>query len=94
MFYNFQTIWQFILLALALLIFAGVSWKWPRAGAWLVIFLAPLYLLKIGNLPLTVLEALIWVLAGVWTVRKIKTGNKSLLTFLYYSQKKEIFLPQ
>ena len=83
MFYNFQTIWQFILLALALLIFAGVSWKWPRAGAWLVIFLAPLYLLKIGNWPMTILEALIWVFVGVWVVRRIKTGNKSLPTSLF-----------
>src|SRR3989338_5592075 len=81
MFYNFQTIWQFILLALALLIFAGVSWKWPRAGAWLVIFLAPLYLLKIGNLPLTVLEALIWVFIAAWIVKKIQ--DKSLLISLY-----------
>ena len=95
MFYILQTTWQLILLALGLLVFIGVSWQWPRLGVWLVIFLAPLYLLKIGNLPLTVLEALIWVLAGVWTVRKIKTGNKSLLTFLCEREEQtgELFWP-
>src|SRR3989338_4870192 len=83
MFYNLHTIWQLILTAFGLLFFAGVSWRRPRLGAWLVIFLAPLYLLKIGNWPMTILEALIWVFVGVWVVRRIKTGNKSLPTSLF-----------
>ncbi len=83
MFYNLHTTWQIVLLFLGLAVFAAVSWRWPKLGAWLVIFLAPLYLLKINFWPLTVLEALIWVLVAVWAVRKIKTGTKSLLTSLY-----------
>ncbi|MBU4142395.1 O-antigen ligase family protein [Patescibacteria group bacterium] len=84
MFYSLHTIWHLVLLAVGLAVFAAVSWQWPKLAAWLVIFLAPLYLLKIGNWPLTVLEALIWVLVGAWVVRKIKTGNKSLFTPLQF----------
>ena len=32
---------------------------------------------------MTILEALIWVFVGVWVVRRIKTGNKSLPTSLF-----------
>lgn len=70
MFYSLHATWQFIFLFLGLAGLVFVSWRWPRWGAWLVIFLTPLYLLKIGNWPLTALEALIWVFVGIWIVKK------------------------
>ncbi|HRY52224.1 MAG TPA: O-antigen ligase family protein [Candidatus Portnoybacteria bacterium] len=71
MFYSLHLVWQLILLGLGLAAFAVVSWRWPKASAWLVIFLAPLYLLKINSWPITVLEALIWLFVGAWLVKKI-----------------------
>ena len=72
MFYNLHTTWQMVLLLIGLAAFTLVSWRWPKIGAWLVIFLAPLYLLKINSWPLTVLEALIWVFVGIWIIKKIQ----------------------
>ncbi len=73
MFYALHTIWQMNLLLIGLATLAVVSWRWPKVGAGLVIFLAPLYLLKIGDWPMTVLEALIWVFAVVWIIKKIQS---------------------
>ena len=72
MFYNLQTIWPLVLLSAGLIIFAAVFWRWPRQGGALVLFLAPLYLLKINSLPLTALEALMWLFVLVWLAAKIK----------------------
>ncbi len=79
MFYNLETIWQFFFLSLGLAGFVFVSWRWPHWGAWSVIFLTPLYLLKINAWPLTVLEVLIWVFVLVWLVKKIKDRQFYLL---------------
>ena len=70
--YNLHTTWQFVLLFFGLVIFAFISWKKPVWGGWLIIFCSPLYLLKIGSWPLTVLEALIWVFVFVWLIKKIQ----------------------
>jgi O-antigen ligase len=61
MFINLLTFWQIILLIFGLAVFSWISWRRQDLGAALVVFLAPLYLLKIGQLPLTVLECLIWI---------------------------------
>jgi len=59
-----------------LVIFFLVSWRRLDFGLSLVIFLAPLYLLKIviGWLPLTVLELLILAVLAVWLVKKTLAG--------------------
>ena len=74
MFYSLQTNWQFVVLFIGLLAAAIINWRKPGCGAWLIFFLSPLYLLKIGNWPLTVLEALMWLFIGVWLVRKVKNS--------------------
>lgn len=61
MFYNLHTIWQFLLFSLGLAIFAIFCWRQPRRSALAIILAAPLYLIKIGVWPLTVLESLLWV---------------------------------
>lgn len=71
MFYALQLTWQLFLLGAGLLFFVFISWSWPKVAAWLVIFLAPLYLLKISAWPITVLEALVWVFVAVWLIKKI-----------------------
>lgn len=76
MFYALQTTWQLLLLLIGLAIFAVVCWRWPKLGAWLVIFLAPLYVLKIAPWPLTVSEAMIWVFVLAWLVKGGMTKDK------------------
>lgn len=71
MFYSLHLAWQLLLLGLGLAAFAVVSWRWPKTSAWLIIFLAPLYLLKISSWPITALEALIWVFVGFWLIKMI-----------------------
>lgn len=70
MFYNLHTTWQMILLVLALAILALISWHRPKWGAWSIVFLAPLYLIKISFWPLTALEALTWVFVLIWLVKR------------------------
>lgn len=72
MFYNLHTTWQLVILLAAGAVFAAASWRWPRWSGALVVFLAPLYLLKINGLPLTVLEMLMWLFVLVRLTVKIK----------------------
>ncbi len=79
MFYNLTTIWSLSCLALGLLIFVIVAWRRLDWGAWLVIALSPLYLLKINHWPLTVLEGLLWLWLAVWFIKNSRAGNPGVL---------------
>lgn len=92
MFYSLHTIWQLVLLLLGLAAFAAVVWRWPRLGAELIIFLSPLYLLKISNLPLTVLEALIWIFVLVWLAYKIKNRQGDWWPEFFYRYNRSFWL--
>lgn len=80
MFYNLHTTWQLISLLVGLMVFALISWRRPKLGAALVIFLAPLYLLKINTWPLTVLEALIWIFIFIWLAKGELKKEKAIAT--------------
>jgi O-antigen ligase len=72
MFINLQTPAEIVLLILGLAVFGLAAWQRLDWGAALVLFCAPLYLLKIkvGWLPLSVLEVLILIILGIWLVRR------------------------
>jgi len=70
MFFILTSTWQFILLAIGLLAFGYLAWRRPVLGFGLVLFFCPLYLLKIGNWPFTVLDALVLIIAAVFFLKK------------------------
>ncbi|MBU1102632.1 O-antigen ligase family protein [Patescibacteria group bacterium] len=72
MFYILQETYQHLLLLAGLIAFGLLCWRRLDFGLAIILFLAPLYLLKIGNLPLTALELLIFVLAAIWLIKKSK----------------------
>lgn len=76
MFINLQTPVEIFLLILGLAVFGLLIWRRLDWGAALVLFCSPLYLLKIkvGWLPLTVLEVLILTFFVVWLIKKVKAG--------------------
>ncbi|TSC53325.1 MAG: Uncharacterized protein LiPW39_337 [Parcubacteria group bacterium LiPW_39] len=76
MFIILQAWFPLSLAILGIAIFTLVAWRRPDWGAVLVLFCSPLYLLKvkIGWLPLTVLEVLILTLFVVWLIKKVKAG--------------------
>lgn len=76
MFFILSEIYQYILLAAGLIVFAWFVWRRMDWGIYLTVFLLPLYLLKIivNGLPLTILELLILILLAVWLIKKLKEG--------------------
>ncbi len=79
MFINLQTPIEIFLLILGLAVFGLVVWRRLDWGAALVLFCSPLYLLKIkvGWLPMSVLELLIWVFFAAWLIRKILHSDQA-----------------
>ena len=77
MFIIIQSPIEITLLTIGLLFFVFLAHHRFFLAAVLVLFSAPLYLLKfnIGWLPLTVLESLIWLLFFVWLIKKMKESG-------------------
>lgn len=71
MFYTIASPQGVILFIFGLFIFAAVAWRAPHLAAALILFLSPLYILKVkvGFLPLTALDILIVVFGAVWAFR-------------------------
>lgn len=75
-----------LFLTLALLaIFAVIFYRRPIWAAAFVLFLLPVYLLKIGHWPATLLELLLWVFFLCWAVKKSRAvdGFRNFIRSLY-----------
>ncbi len=73
---------EIFLVIFGLLVFSFIAWRRLDLGLSLVLFFAPLYLLKIiiAGLPLTVLELMILAVFIIWVIKKAE-GNFSLDSF-------------
>jgi len=82
MFLAIEGIWQLFCLFLVLISFGFLCWRRPALAAAAILLLAPSYLLKIKNWPITVLELFLLVFFICWVVKKIK--EKAIFKEIFY----------
>ena len=72
--------WLLLAVLIGVIFLAYLAWRRLDLAGAIVLFLAPLYLLKIVSLPLTVLELLLLILIFVWLLKRWR--ERHLLIFL------------
>jgi len=72
MFLIIEGAWQLFFLFLILISFGFLCWRKPVYSAAVILFLAPAYLLKINNWPITILELFLLAFFLCWAAKKIK----------------------
>mgnify|MGYP000959694020 CR=1 FL=1 len=75
---NDENMFYTILIIIYFLAFGFWTWKNMKLGIYILIFGLPSYLIRfnLGPLPMTVLEGMILILFGIWTIEKLR--NKEI----------------
>lgn len=75
----FESILAIIIIILGLLVFTIITWRRLNWGLALIVLFLPLYLLrlKIGWIPTTVLELMIYLSFIIWLIKKILAKEKT-----------------